>query len=93
MPRLSELTPGQISRIVHLDPESPFFLRLQALGFVPGTLVQVRRGAPFGDPIEYELRGSRFCLRRRDAQTIVVALEERATSPGLVPQPKTPALG
>jgi len=37
--------------------------RLEDLGFVPGTRLRVVRRAPFGDPIELEIRGYRLCLR------------------------------
>jgi ferrous iron transport protein A len=37
--------------------------RLADLGFVPGTELRVVRRAPFGDPLELELRGYRLCLR------------------------------
>ncbi|TDI20188.1 MAG: ferrous iron transport protein A, partial [Acidobacteria bacterium] len=44
----------------------------QDLGFVPGTLVEVRRRAPLGDPVEFELRGTHLCLRRGEAARIRV---------------------
>lgn len=46
---------------------SPVVLRLVELGMTPGTPVAVVRRAPFGEPIEVELRGTRLCLRRADA--------------------------
>ena len=46
--------------------------RIQALGFVPGTTVEVVRRAPLGDPIEYALRGYRICLRASEARHIQV---------------------
>jgi Fe2+ transport system protein FeoA len=33
----------------------------------------VIRRAPLGDPTTYELRGSRFCLRRAEAERVSVA--------------------
>jgi ferrous iron transport protein A len=47
--------------------------RLEELGFVPGTLVEVVRRAPLGDPIEVDLRGYRVCIRRGDAATVCTA--------------------
>lgn len=46
--------------------------RLAELGFVPGTEVRMVRRAPFGDPIEIELRGYRVCLRREQLEGLVV---------------------
>ena len=34
--------------------------------------LRVIRRAPLGDPTTYELRGSRFCLRRAEAERIAV---------------------
>ncbi len=46
--------------------------RLLELGFVPGTVVRVVRYAPFGDPIEVELRGYHLSLRKAEAALIEV---------------------
>lgn len=46
---------------------SPVIVRLLELGMTQGTDIAVVRRAPFGDPIEVELRGTRLCLRRADA--------------------------
>ncbi len=40
--------------------------RLQEMGLTKFTEFLIVKVAPFGDPIEIELRGSRFCLRRCD---------------------------
>jgi len=70
---LSSLAQGQLGRIVQvLDSESHFGRRLQYLGFVKGSVVKVRQKAPFRDPVEYQVRGNRFCLRNADAKQILV---------------------
>ena len=69
---LADLAPGSTARVAAVDPLSPIGRRLLDLGFVPGTAVQVVRRAPLGDPVEYELRGYRLCLRRSEAQRIQV---------------------
>ncbi len=69
---LASLEVGATARVVSVDAETPASRRLQDLGFVPGTLVEVRRRAPLGDPVEFELRGTRLCLRRREAARIRV---------------------
>ena len=57
-----------------VDSASPIGRRLLELGFRPGTALRVIRRAPLGDPTTYELRGSRFCLRRAEAERVEVAL-------------------
>jgi len=69
---LADLEPGAGARVSAVDAGSPIGRRLLDLGFVPGTEVRVVRRAPLGDPIEYELRGTRLCLRRTEARRIRV---------------------
>lgn len=49
--------------------------RMLDLGFVPGTPLRVVRRAPFGDPIEVEIRGYRICLRHGDVRDVCVIPE------------------
>jgi ferrous iron transport protein A len=55
-----------------IDAAAAIAGRLQDLGFVPGTPVTMVRRAPLGDPIVYEIRGYRICLRRSEASHIRV---------------------
>jgi ferrous iron transport protein A len=48
--------------------------RLRELGLVPGTKVRLVRRAPFGDPIEVAVRGSRLAMRRSEARYIKVTV-------------------
>ena len=70
---LARLAPGQSAEVKAVDGSSPIGRRLLELGFRPGTRLRVIRRAPLGDPTTYELRGSRFCLRRSEAERISVA--------------------
>jgi len=69
---LTTLRNGEAGVIMRIDVNGAIGGRLLSLGFVPGTEVQVLRSAPLGDPTEYELRGSRLCLRRSEAGEIHV---------------------
>jgi Fe2+ transport system protein FeoA len=69
---LCELRPGCVAVVQCVDTSCPVGRRLQDLGFVPGTEVTLVRRAPLGDPSEYELRGARLCLRRREAARVGV---------------------
>jgi len=70
--RLSELRPAECGRVVSVDESAPVGRRLLDLGFLPDTAVRVLRRAPLGDPVVYELRGYRVCLRRVDAAFVRV---------------------
>ncbi len=69
---LAALRPGQAGVIERVDANSPAGQRLLDLGFVPETRIRVVRRAPLGDPVLYELRGTRLCLRRSEAAIIRV---------------------
>jgi ferrous iron transport protein A len=73
---LSDLAPGQQARVQGVDVSTPAGRRLLDLGFLPDTPLRVLRTAPLGDPVVYEIRGYRVCLRRADAVHIRVRVEE-----------------
>ena len=72
--RLVALAPGDRAFITHVDPDAASFERLLALGFVPGSAVEVIRRAPLGDPVEYQVRGTRICLRESEASLIRIRI-------------------
>jgi ferrous iron transport protein A len=73
--RLTDLPPGRVAEVVAVDPACQAAKRLLDLGFTPGTKIRVVRRAPLGDPMVYELRGMRLCLRRSEADWVRVSLE------------------
>ncbi|MDB6028353.1 MAG: FeoA family protein [Verrucomicrobiales bacterium] len=50
--------------------------RLLEMGLLVGTLVQLIRFAPLGDPVEIKVRGYNLTLRRHDAELILVQPKE-----------------
>ncbi|MCH2172661.1 ferrous iron transport protein A [Myxococcota bacterium] len=71
---LGVLAPGHRALITHVDPGAISFDRLLALGFVPGSEVRAIRRAPLGDPVEYQVRGTRVCLRKSEASLIRIRI-------------------
>ena len=69
---LAALPTGSRAVIEGVDASTPEGRRLLDLGFVPRTEITVVRRAPLGDPVEYEVRGTRICLRRSEAQRVRV---------------------
>ncbi|MDP2316020.1 MAG: FeoA family protein [Pseudomonadota bacterium] len=65
--------PAQIEAV---GGERAFRRRLLELGFLPGVAVQLIGVAPMGDPLEIEVRGCRFSLRRAEAEAIAVSSVE-----------------
>lgn len=68
----TDLKKGMQARVVRVCPQNPDLNRLMEMGLVPGTVFQVVKVAPFGDPIEIDVRGYRLCLRRREASGIEI---------------------
>jgi len=75
---LASLAPGTHAVIQSVDSTTAIGRRLADLGFLPRTPIHVLRRAPLGDPVAYELRGYRLCLRRVDAARVLVV----PTDPG-----------
>lgn len=70
--RLDKLAGGTAGVVGQVAGNSDFRRRLLELGVVPGTPIRVTKVAPMGDPIEIEIRGARFFLRREEASHVAV---------------------
>ena len=69
---LVALAVGRTARIAEPPAGSEIPRRLADLGFVPGTELCIVRRAPFGDPLELEIRGYRLCLRAEQGESLRV---------------------
>jgi ferrous iron transport protein A len=47
-------------------------IRLLEMGVTPGVTVRLVGQAPFGDPLELELRGYRLSIRRAEAARVML---------------------
>lgn len=72
MRTLKDVKIGQIVTVVKLNGEGAIKRRIMDMGITKGTQIYVRKAAPFGDPIEVNLRGYELSLRKADAEMIVV---------------------
>lgn len=63
---------GATARILRITGAEDIRRRLMEMGFCRGTLVKAVRRAPFGDPIEFLLRGYYVSLREEEAMRIEV---------------------
>lgn len=70
--RLSQLKKGEKATVTGLNTPKKLTQRLEALGLRVGTEVHRVMGAPFGDPGAYDIGGSVFAIRNRDADGIWV---------------------
>lgn len=67
---LSSIKPGQQCRVS--GSNGPYPDRLLEMGVLPGTLLEVVRFAPLGDPIAVRVDRSQLAIRRADAEHILV---------------------
>jgi Fe2+ transport system protein FeoA len=71
---LNRLGIGQCGTVVSIEGDADLRRRLLELGLCGGTKVEVVRRSPFGDPIEFRLRG--YCLSLRDEQARCVTVNK-----------------
>ena len=69
---LAEIPLGRTATVTRVDGSRAFRRRLLEMGLVPGTEVKVVTVAPFGDPLQIEIRGGQWSLRRLEAAQIAV---------------------
>lgn len=70
MKKLSEFKIGETGVIYKVDGEPRIRRRLFDMGVTPGTEVYLRKKAPFGDPIEINIRGYELTLRLAEAEYV-----------------------
>ena len=75
MTTLDRLPVGQWARIDAVAGEGPLHDRLLEMGLIPGTMVQVSKLAPLGDPIELFIQGYSLTVRKAEAAMISVVEE------------------
>jgi ferrous iron transport protein A len=71
---LRELKEGDRATIIEVGGAGPFRRRLLEMGFLPGTVVLIKKYAPLNDPIEFVLKGYHVSLRREEAENVLVEL-------------------
>lgn len=69
---LTELKPGQKGTIRGIKARGTRNRRIVEMGVTRGSLIEVERVAPLGDPIEVKVKGYHLSLRNEDAEKIEV---------------------
>ncbi|GAA4439801.1 MULTISPECIES: FeoA family protein [Bremerella] len=70
MSKLSQLAVGQEGVVASIDASNIAAVRLMEMGMTPGCPVKMIGSAPFGDPLEVEIRGYHLSLRRTEADLV-----------------------
>ena len=71
---LSGLQPGQRGKVLAVEVPGAMRGRVMEMGFTVGTVIEVVRFAPMGDPMELKVRGAHISLRKAEAAGIRVQL-------------------
>ena len=67
---LAELARGESRTVLSVHGESVVTRRLMEMGVIPGVAVRMVKSAPFGDPLEINVRGYSLALRRNEAESV-----------------------
>jgi DtxR family Mn-dependent transcriptional regulator len=70
--QLNELKPGLKGRIVKIGRQGDARRRIAEMGVTTGSVIEVERVAPLGDPIEVKVKGYHLSLRKEEAKMITV---------------------
>ena len=72
MTTLKDVKCGQTVRVKKIQGEGPVRRRIMDMGITKGSEIYVRKVAPFGDPVEINIRGYELTLRKFDAEMVIV---------------------
>lgn len=71
---LDTLTEGQTATVKRLAGERAIRRRLMDMGLTPRATVEMVKASPFGDPVEYRIRGYSLSLRKSEARMVEVEI-------------------
>lgn len=69
---LDTIKPGEKAKVISLDGDREIKKRTTEMGLTRGTVVEVERIAPLGDPMDIKVRGYRLSLRKEEASRVTV---------------------
>lgn len=72
MKTVDQLKPNESGIVVRLGSSGALRRRIIDMGITPGATIIMRKTAPFGDPIEINVRGYELSIRKSEAKEIVV---------------------
>lgn len=72
-----DLKPGQTGIVMEIRCKGELRRRIIDMGITRGVKVMLKRTAPFGDPIQINVRGYELSIRKSDAENIEIENLER----------------
>jgi Fe2+ transport system protein FeoA len=73
--KLSELHPGEEGKVCRIQTEPRLKRRIMDMGVIVGSMIEVEKLAPMGDPIDIRVKGYHLSLRKEEAAGILVEME------------------
>ena len=74
---LSDLDRGQKAVVLDFHNDNAALRRrLLDMGITKGVVIEIKKIAPLGDPIDIRLRGYELCIRHKDMQSIDIRVIE-----------------
>ncbi len=73
---LDKFSIGDKGVVVNVIAERKIKRRLFDMGITPGVEIYLRKCAPFGDPIEINLRGYELTLRLSEANCVLMEVKK-----------------
>jgi ferrous iron transport protein A len=69
---LADLSNGEIGVIASIKGDKLVKQRLSSMGLVKGVEIEVEHSSIFGDPRTYIVKGYSICMRKLEAQQIIL---------------------
>lgn len=70
--KLSSCNVGEKVRVYSFLMNEHKSKRLMDMGLIPGTIVEITRIAPFGDPVAIKVKGFQMSFRKQEAEEVLV---------------------
>jgi len=77
---LDRLEPGQRAVVLRVNGRGHTRKRLIDLGMTPGSVVEMVRRAPLGDPMVFRIKGYLLSIRKAEARLVTVTPEDTAAT-------------
>ncbi len=72
MKTLRDVPIGSSAKVIKVHGDGAVKRRIMDMGITKGIVIDVRKVAPLGDPIELTVRGYELSIRKADAEAIEV---------------------
>lgn len=77
---LDQLQAGQSAIIRRIGGQGQVRRRLMDMGLTKGTMIEMIKAAPMGDPVEYQVRAYHLSLRKTEAAVVEIELNPQETT-------------